>query len=390
MILLVLAAAALALTGISALRGDIFSPQAQWAAEEPMQPPVVYPAQLRRAGQLRYHYGNLNPEEQAACDDIYARALCFPESIRLDLELESLNRVFHALTMDQPLLFHISSAYFNYTTDPRTGRVTAFLPDYLLAREEYEARCQALARAVETFTVPAGGEQFGCELALHDQLIRRCAYAEDITPPEKSTAYGALVEGSASCEGYARAMQLLLDLQGIDCYIVTGEATNSEGKTERHAWNKVRIDGAWYQLDPTWNDPVNQDGGHVTSHAYFNLSDGEIGQTHELTDLNNPCASTAANYFVRKGLLFGSLDRAAEELLTTALRDAFAAGDNAVELRFTDEAAMKAGQRYLFEKQNIYRVLNNAALGGAPIKTEQVEYMPLAALRIIKILPLKK
>jgi len=390
LILLVLAAATLALTGVTALRGDILPLPGQLTTEEPTQPPVARPAQLGRAGQLRHHYGTLSEEEQATYDDLLERLPGFPASIKLDLGLESLNRVFFALTLDQPLLFHISTTFFNYTSDPRTGRVTTILPDYLLTREEYAARCEALAQAVEAFTVPAGGGQFECELALHDQLIRRCSYAEDFTQPEKSTAYGALVEGNASCEGYARAMQLLLDLQGIDCYIVTGEATSSAGETVGHAWNKVRIDGDWYQLDATWNDPVTEDGSHVTSHAYFNLTDAEIGLTHQLTDTRNPCTATAANYFVRMGLQFSSLDRAAEDLLTKALREGMAAGDNAAELRFTDEAAMKAGLRYLFDKQNIYRVLNNAALGGAPIKTDTLFHADLTLLHVVRILPVKK
>jgi len=388
MILLVLAAAALALTGISALRGGFLLP-AELTTQEPTQPPVEQPSQLGRAGRLRYHYDNLSGEEQAAYDDILERLPGFPENIRLDLELDSLNRVFSALTLDQPLLFQISTTYFNYAPNAH-GRVTGLLPEYLLTREEYAARCEALAKAVETFAVPANGTQFDDELALHDQLIRLCTYAEDFTPPEKSTAYGALVEGSASCEGYARALQLLLDLQGIDCYIVTGEATNSAGDSVGHAWNKVRVDGSWYQVDATWNDPVTEDGRHVTSHAYFNLTDTEIGQTHELTDARNPCTATAANYFVRKGLLFSSLDRAAEDQLAKALREGWAAGDNAAELRFRDEAAMKEGMRYLFDKQNVYRVLNNAALGGADIKTDTLFHADLTRLNIVRILPVKK
>jgi len=391
MVLLVLAAAAAMFAWASALRGGLLPLPAELATLEPTQPPVTRPAQLGRAGQLRYHYGTLNETERAAYDDILARLPGFPESVKLTgLDIGGLNRVFYALTLDQPLLFHISTVHFNYTPDARTGLVTAFLPEYLLTREEYAARYEELARAVESFAVPAGGSQFDCELALHDQLVRKCAYAEDFTQPETSTAYGALVQGSASCEGYARGLLLLMDLQGIDCYIVTGDATNSKGDAVGHAWNKVRIDGDWYQLDATWDDPVTEDGSHVTSHAYFNLTDEDLGQSHAIPASDNPCTATAANYFVRKGLLFGSLDRAAETLLARAVREGFAAGDNAAELRFTDAAALREGRRYLFDRQHVYRVLSSAALGGAPIRTDTLFHADLVQLRVIRLLPVKK
>jgi len=389
LILLILAAAALTLTGISALNGNFLLKPERWTTAEPTLPPVTRPARLERAGQLRYHYQNLDEQERAAYDDILERLPGFPESIKLEnLSAEGLDHVFSALVLDQPLLFQISTT--NYTKLTQGGMATAFMPEYRLSREEYAARCEALAGAAEAFTVPAGGSQFDRELALHDQLVRLCSYAEDFTQAEKSTAYGALVEGSASCEGYARAMQLLLDLQGIDCCIVTGDATNAAGESVGHAWNQVRIDGEWYHLDATWDDPVTDDGGHVTSHAYFNLPDGEIGLTHELKEENNLCTATGANYFVRKGLEFSSLSRAAEDALAKAVREGMAAGDNAAELRFTDDDAMREGLRYLFDRQHVYRVLNNAALGGASIKTDTLYHADLIPLRVVRILPVRK
>jgi len=395
-LLLLLAAAVLALTGLAALRDGIVLLPLRPVAEETTVAPVPLPAQFGRAGQLRYHYGNLDGDEKIAYDDILARLPGFPESIKLrNLDSDALSRVFSALVLDQPMLFQISTTHYKTRTLP-SGEVSAFLPEYRMDQAQYAAQCEELAEACGAFAVPAGAlpggsaGDFDCELALHDQLVRLCAYSEEIEEPKKSTAYGAIVEGSASCEGYARAMQLLMDMQGIPCYIVTGEASNLAGFTGGHAWNKVQVGGAWYHLDATWNDPVTEDGNHVTSHAYFNVTDALIGQTHEVSDKKNPCTATLDNYFVRKGLEFSSLDRAAEDALAKALREAMRAGDNAAELRFTDAAAMDAGLSYLFEKQHVYRVLNNAALGGAEIKTDTVFRAELAPQRVVRILPVKK
>lgn len=77
------------------------------------------------------------------------------------------------------------------------------------------------------------------------------------------TAYGAFIEHSAVCDGYARAAKLLCDRSGLECIIVTGKVKNGEG----HAWNLVNIDGKWYQWDVCWND------GGYSREEYFLVTD---------------------------------------------------------------------------------------------------------------------
>ena len=58
------------------------------------------------------------------------------------------------------------------------------------------------------------------------------------------------------CEGYARAFKVLCDRLGIPCVLTEGFAKNGQWETpELHMWNYVKIDGAWYAVDVTWNDP---------------------------------------------------------------------------------------------------------------------------------------
>ncbi|MBR6419176.1 MAG: transglutaminase domain-containing protein [Oscillospiraceae bacterium] len=78
----------------------------------------------------------------------------------------------------------------------------------------------------------------------------------------KSTAYGALVNGYALCQGYAVTVYRLLRECGVPCRVITGEAEKPDGTAESHAWNLVCLGGLWYQLDVTWNDQLETD-------AYF-------------------------------------------------------------------------------------------------------------------------
>ena len=76
----------------------------------------------------------------------------------------------------------------------------------------------------------------------------------------RTAASGILSANDAAsgpvCYGYATAMKVLLDRAGIENAYVEGWAYNGKnGSGEQHAWNYVNVDGSWYAVDPTWNDP---------------------------------------------------------------------------------------------------------------------------------------
>jgi len=101
---------------------------------------------------------------------------------------------------------------------------------------------------------------------VHDYLCNHITYTLN-DRPEIYTAYGALVEGKAVCEGYAIAFQRLMEAMGIPCYIASGVVQG-----EDHAWNLVQLNGQWYHLDATWDDQVNR-----IIYKYFLLSGPKMG-----------------------------------------------------------------------------------------------------------------
>jgi hypothetical protein len=117
------------------------------------------------------------------------------------------------------------------------------------------------------------------ELAIHEYVVKNTAYDFDNYINERVTedsytAYGTLINGKAVCQGYADTMKLLLNLAGIEAHVVVGYAK------QPHAWNLVKIDGEYYHLDATWDDPVPDEGNNVR-YSYFNVSDEEISKDHE-------------------------------------------------------------------------------------------------------------
>lgn len=104
---------------------------------------------------------------------------------------------------------------------------------------------------------------------LHDEIALNCTYYTDVASNLFGyTSYNALVGGVAICQGYSLAYSYLLSLVGIDSEYVESDSMN-------HAWNKICIDGDYYNVDLTWDDPVPEQSGHV-GHDYFLLSDTEF------------------------------------------------------------------------------------------------------------------
>ena len=118
---------------------------------------------------------------------------------------------------------------------------------------------------------------------VHDYIINNTEYDTTISQPNIYNIYGALVSKRSVCEGYAEAFKYLLDALEIPCVIVIGEATNSSGEKENHAWNYVKIDDGWYAVDTTWDDPVIIGNGRISNESkykYFLRGSSRMSQEH--------------------------------------------------------------------------------------------------------------
>ena len=88
------------------------------------------------------------------------------------------------------------------------------------------------------------------------------------------------------CEGYSRAFKSVLDKLGIPCVLVQGVYKHSEDTVELHMWTNVQIDGKWYGVDPTMDDPINTRAAVTNgldgyeNHEYLLVSDLKMSQHH--------------------------------------------------------------------------------------------------------------
>lgn len=128
-------------------------------------------------------------------------------------------------------------------------------------------------------------------LALHDWLVMNCQYDVTTSRPNAHTAYGAIVEGYAVCDGYANAYNDLLSRVGVKATYVLGRKPLHLGENPQlHAWSCVTIDGKKYHVDVTADDPVPDMVGTV-SRAYFLVSDTVLNRA-EYGDYATHCTDT--------------------------------------------------------------------------------------------------
>lgn len=83
--------------------------------------------------------------------------------------------------------------------------------------------------------------------AIYDYIVQNVDYEYDSEDDKYFTAYGALKEGKAVCQGYAQLFYRLAKEAGLSCRMIFGTTTDA------HAWNIVNIDGLYYLCDATYD-----------------------------------------------------------------------------------------------------------------------------------------
>lgn len=114
--------------------------------------------------------------------------------------------------------------------------------------------------------------------AIHDYIINHTEYDKlkyenkNDDTYKSNTAYGVLIEGYGTCNGYADAMEIFLDKMNIINYKISNE---------EHIWNLVYLDGKWYHLDLTWDDPISDI--NINRDTYFLISTKTLEKINDST-----------------------------------------------------------------------------------------------------------
>lgn len=190
-----------------------------------------------------------------------------------------------AYTYDNPDIFYLSpnKMYLNiektttlfkttYNVYINNGGESNYLVNEFPTKEYVDEAIKKVESAKNNIIANRTGNTYDDIKMVHNYLVDNIEYDTTISKANIYDAYGALINHECVCEGYARAFKYIMDDMQIPCVLVIGKATNSKGETENHAWNYVNLNGAWYAIDTTWDDPVVLNGGRASlasKYKYF-------------------------------------------------------------------------------------------------------------------------
>lgn len=180
-----------------------------------------------------------------------------------------------AMDSDPYIHYTIASYSYDYRGTSSSADVTVRLT-YRETAEQTAYVNQSVQEILKKLLKPGMNDHEKVK-AINDWVILNLKYDTSL---QKYTAYDGLSTGSTVCQGYSLLTYKLLKEAGIQNKIVEGTAY-SEGKPQGqlHAWNLVLVDGKWYHLDTTWNDPVPNREGSV-SYTYYLKNDSQMGKDH--------------------------------------------------------------------------------------------------------------
>lgn len=214
------------------------------------------------------YYGMLDTQMQSLYRQIYANADSLQKSFApvVPATVNQLKNVFEAVCNDHPELFWLETGYScKYRQDGGCVEIdlefNRLANDLTAAKTAFETQAQNLLSGAQGL-----GTDYEKEKYIHDALLTRVEY--NTTAELNQSAYSAMVNGQSVCAGYARAFQYLMQRLGIPCYYCTGYSG------ENHAWNIVRLQEDYYNVDSTWDDTA------PPTYDYFNRTDADYASTH--------------------------------------------------------------------------------------------------------------
>lgn len=192
----------------------------------------------------------------------------------------------------------VANITYTFTYSPNYRILRAFEDKNLrstLTADELAALMRAYAITDEIIT--ADMTDYEKELAIHNYIVADCRYDIDVVQSEQANVVrthsitGMLLDGKGVCEAYSNTFMLLCRMAGLNCTLATGMLDGT-----KHQWNIIELNGEYYNVDLTSNDPVPDLKGRVR-YNYFNVSDDEISKTHTLDDTNIKCTGARYNYY---------------------------------------------------------------------------------------------
>ncbi len=276
-----------------------------------------------------------------------------------ELGTQDVDRLFRCVMNDHPELFYVSGySQVEYFKNEKLYRLV-FEGTYTMDEEETEIRRQQ----IEAYTgeclagIAADASDYEKVKYVYEYIIKNTDYRFDA--PQNQNICSVFISRESVCQGYAKAMQYLLERLGVSCTLVQGYVDDVG-----HAWNLVQIDGEYYYVDATWGDASYRSGGEesigrypAVNYDYLCVTTRQLCKTHEIANVVEmpECTSMNANYYVMEKAYFEAYD---EAVIGSFMKAAQENGKDTVTVKCADEAVYDRIYEEFIVNQLVFRYLN--------------------------------
>ena len=236
---------------------------------------------------VKYAYNTLTKQQQEVYKLIFDSISNGINKINLekfDLSATDIQKIFWACDFDNPRLLTIKTG-FSYNYDTKVHYITV---NSGRTPKQTKEILKKINSKINDILIEAQKLQTDYEKVkfFHDWIVRNTDYINDTSKFPREID-GPFLYNVGICEGYSKTFEYLCQLSGINCICVGGKANDGD-----HMWNMVEVDGNWYHIDLTWDDPFNNSS--IVSHKYFLVSDTQISRNHQINNkFELPIASSS-------------------------------------------------------------------------------------------------
>ncbi len=240
-----------------------------------------------------YYYRQMNAEQKELYDGLYKECMAilttekdctkdhqgeyYTDEVEYD---ESLGSYDNDIVVSTIIAFVNSNPQFYFLNGSRLGKKTQYgvgsgyhfkysvaigVYDDFLKGSERKSYTEDFSSTIDglMIMVNRGTTAYEKERIAHGLITTRLSY--DTGAKYNQSSASAFLTTSSVCAGYSEGLEALLNAAGFECVPVTSEV---------HEWLEVKLDGTWYAVDVTWDDPT----GWLTipTEKYLNVSDATL------------------------------------------------------------------------------------------------------------------
>lgn len=255
------------------------------------------------------YYSYLSENEKKVYNEVYNGVKSRKKEISVtpDLSVKDFSKVYHYVRSDHPELFYMDVGYYYfYNNQNRVAGIEKYynstFKSYASSKGKFDKAVNSIISKAKTYKSDYEKEQYVAyylakNVTYDDKAYKKYSKTNNWTSSMALTQspYSALVNKKTFCAGYSAAFKYIMEKLGIDTYVIGGTGKRF-GYSGEHAWNLVKLDDGYYNVDVTW---IRKKNGNGMNFVYFNQPKGNFNLAHVRDKFDRVVPNADGNLFLR-------------------------------------------------------------------------------------------